>query len=270
MKKTTALLLFLISMTNCWALKPDKNYISKPEDLQLSYKEQQISTKDGLNLLSWTIAPDKTADKKTTVILTYGDSGNMSYWLNQAWVLSNNGYTVVLFDYRGFGHSDAFDINNDYLYYNEFATDLEAVIQWTKTAIKNPKTGIWALSMGTIMTNMALQHQKVDFVIAEGLVYDPAVIAQKIKALKNKTIILPDNRFDIQKLSAKIDCQYLLFAGTQDKMTTTEDSKKFVQMAPKRKLSEFDGNHLEGFSKLTKEQFGDLYIRQMDAFLNGN
>ena len=129
--------LILLSFSTSWALKPDKNYVAKPEDLSLRYTTSTITTSDGYALHSWTIQPDPANDKRTTLILTYGDSGNMSYWLNQAWVASNNGYTVVLFDYRGFGQSQDFTINNDYLYYNEFVTDLEAVIQWTKTKNKN-------------------------------------------------------------------------------------------------------------------------------------
>lgn len=261
-------LLMLFSFCNIWALKPDKNYIAKPEDLSLQYTTATITTRDNYKLLSWTIAPNIENDKKTTLILAYGDSGNMSYWLNQAWVASNNGYTIVLFDYRGFGQSQDFAINNDYLYYNELATDLESVIQWTKTNIKNTKTGIWALSMGTIMTNMALQKQQVDFVIAEGLVYDPTAIAAKIKLAKNKTIILPDTNFNIRKLSASISCPYLLIAGKQDKMTTAEDSRLFSELAKGRQLLEFDGNHLEGFTKLSKEGFGDLYMQRITQFID--
>lgn len=259
--------LILLSFTNSWALKPDKNYIAKPEDLSLRYTTSTITTSDGYALHSWTIQPDPANDKRTTLILAYGDSGNMSYWLNQAWVASNNGYTVVLFDYRGFGQSQDFTINNDYLYYNEFATDLEAVIQWTKTKNKNNKTGIWAFSMGTIMTNMALQKQSVDFVIAEGLVFDPAAIAAKIKQAKDKTILLPDTNFNIQKLSSTIRCPYLLFAGKQDKMTTVADSTLFSEMATNRELILFDGNHLEGFAKLSQGDFGTTYMQKINSFI---
>ncbi len=267
MAKYCISLLFLLSVVNSWALKPDKNYIAKPEDFSLHYTSNTITTSDGFTLLSWTLQANPENNKKTTLILAYGDSGNMSYWLNQAWVASNNGYTVVLFDYRGFGQSQDFTINTDYLYYNEFATDLKAVIQWTKTNIKNNKTGIWALSMGTIMTNIALQKQSVDFVIAEGLVFDPNVIAAKIKLAKNKTILLPDTNFNIRKLSPAIQCPYLLFAGKQDNMTTAADSKLFSEMAKNRQLIEFDGNHLEGFTKLSQHDFGDNYMQKINSFI---
>ncbi|UUC45105.1 alpha/beta hydrolase [Flavobacterium cerinum] len=268
MTKHFLFLFMLLIWGPVWALKPDKNYVAKPEDLSLTYTANTITTRDGYVLQSWAIAPNKENDNKTTLIVAYGDSGNMSYWLNQAWVASNNGYTVVLFDYRGFGKSQDFNINNDYLYYNEFATDLEAVIEWTKVNQKNTKTGIWALSMGTIMTNLALQKQKVDFVIAEGLVYDPSAIASKIKQVKNKTILLPDTNFDIKKLSRSITCPYLLIAGKQDKMTTSEDSKLFSELAKGRQLIEFDGNHLEGFTKLSGDGFGAIYMQKIQQFIN--
>lgn len=188
--KKILFILFLALTINSFALKPDLNYVRKPGDLNISYKEQIITTPDNFKLKTWICSPTKETDNKSVLILAYGDAGNMSYWLYQVAELVTKGFTVITFDYRGFGESDSFKINSKYLYYNEFVTDLVSIIRWTKNKYRENQIGIWALSMGTIMSTLALQEENVDYLIAEGFVRSTLQIKQSIKKLKNKEIIL--------------------------------------------------------------------------------
>ncbi len=58
----------------------------------------------------------------------------------------------------------------------------------------------------------------------------------------------------------------LIFAGTEDLFTTLKDSNKIIKRK-NRKLVEFKGNHLQGFSVLTKNYFGDLYVDHIERFI---
>ena len=259
---------FLVVITNfCFALKPDRTYSTTPDSLGLNFTKQIIKTDDNASLNSWIINPPEAQNNGTTIILSYGDAGNMSYWLNQAAILSQVGFTVVLFDYRGFGKSSDFEINPEQLYYNEFATDLETVIKWTKQNLKFKKLGILALSMGTIMTTIAVQKEKVDFIIGEGFVLNPNEIKEKLFKFKQKNITLPENSDNYINLIPKIEAPMLLFSGTLDNFTTLEDSKLIVKQKPNRKLVEFTGNHLEGFAVLSGEYYGSKYIQEISKFL---
>jgi pimeloyl-ACP methyl ester carboxylesterase len=259
---------FLTFLTNfCFALKPDKTYKTTPDSLGLNYTKQVIKTDDNARLNAWIINPPEAQNNGTTIILSYGDAGNMSYWLNQAAILSQLDFTIVLFDYRGFGESSDFEMNPEQLYYNEFATDLETVIKWTKQNLKFKKLGILGLSMGTIMTTIAVQNEKVDFIIGEGFVLNPNEIKEKLFKFKQKNIILPENSDNYVDLIPKIEAPMLLFSGTLDNFTTVEDSKHVVKQKPNRKLVEFTGNHLEGFAVLSGEYFGSKYIQAMNEFL---
>jgi hypothetical protein len=266
MKKILILIILGLSI-NIFALKPDLKYVRKPCDLNINYKEQITLTPDNFKLKTWLCSPRKEVDNKTTLILAYGDAGNMSYWLNQVAELVKKGFTVVTFDYRGFGESDSFEINNEYLYYNEFVTDLVSVIRWTKNNHKENQIGIWALSMGTIMSTLAFKEENVDFLVAEGFVRNPMKIKQSIKKLKNKEIILPSDHYKYENDLNQLSIKTLLFSGKKDIVTTVEDSKFVKNLNKQNKLIEFDGNHLGGFKALSSVSLGDRYIQEILGFV---
>jgi pimeloyl-ACP methyl ester carboxylesterase len=258
----------IIYSSSCFGLKPDSLYISTPEALGLKYESPTIKTTDSVNIQVWKITADSTVRTNTTIILAYGDSGNMSYWLNHAAIMSQKGFDIVLFDYRGFGKSDPFEMNPNQLYYNEFVTDLTSVIKWTKEQYPKSKTGIWALSMGTIMSTIALQNESVDFLIGEGFVLNPSDIQKKIREVKSKEIILPVGYENYQDQVKNIKVPILLFAGSQDVFTTQADSKQIAKQRKNRSLSVFNGGHLQGFQTMTKAFFGDLYITKIEQFVS--
>src|SRR5690554_665756 len=268
MKQILIVLFFTWSIQVCYGIKPDSTYHSTPDSLGLIYQTNRISTSDGkAELNSWMIKADSNIKNGTTLILCYGDSGNMSYWLNQAGILSQVGYDVLLFDYRGFGNSSSFTIALDQLYYDEFATDLKSVISWAKSNLQFKNLGIISFSMGTIMSTIALQTEKVDFLIGEGFVLDPIEIKNKVLKLKGKEITLPKSSNDYLEMVSNLKLPILLLSGIKDEFTTTKDSEKVINMSKNRTLVKFEGNHLEGFAKLSGKYYGEGYIEDINHFL---
>ncbi|SIT90242.1 alpha/beta hydrolase family protein [Pontibacter indicus] len=265
MKNILLVLAFLLSF-DCYAIKPVREYIATPDSLGMSYEQQRVKTVDGYSINTWIIKPTAGKDKKTTLVLTYADSGNMSFWLYHIKALTDNGFTVVAYDYRGFGKSSDFAINPLNLYYNEFATDLEAVLGWTKRNVKSDKIGVLAFSMGTIVATLALQHEKVDFLIGEGYVYEPGAYVSKIKELKDRDVVLPPGADTYTSKLKKIKCDMLLVAGEKDKFTTVEDSAKIARQRNNRETLTHSGNHTEGFIQMTQNSFGDKYIDELIRF----
>ncbi|WP_062542898.1 alpha/beta hydrolase family protein [Rufibacter tibetensis] len=264
--KSILLALALFLSFNCYAIKPVREYVATPDSLGMNYNQQVVRTPDGYDINTWLIKPPTSKDNKTTLVLSYADGGNMSYWLHHIKALTESGYTVVAFDYRGFGKSSDFGINQLNLYYNEFATDLQTVLRWTKDNIKGHKTGGLAFSMGTIVASLALQQEKVDFLIAEGYVYDPQAYVAKVKASRGRDIVLPKGAENYTAKLKGIKCDMLLVAGEKDEFTTVEDSEKIVQLRRNRELLKHSGNHTEGFIAMTKASFGDLYMKELLRF----
>ncbi|MGI4866576.1 MAG: hypothetical protein ACRYFZ_21815 [Janthinobacterium lividum] len=116
----------LLAAGPAFALRPVAAWWAKPDTLGLKYQQLELTTPDHVKLVAWLIEPSvKVPDRHTTLVVAGGDAYNMSGNIYTAWALADAGYRTLLFDYRGFGHSQAFAIDQQRLYYEEFATDLE-------------------------------------------------------------------------------------------------------------------------------------------------
>ena len=128
-------------------IRPDRTYVRLPEHLGLIYKTLDVCTQDGYRIRTWFFpaqeAPGADAgsdtplayrtldeQKRPTILICNGDAGNMSYiQLFMAMVYTANGLNAVTFDWRGFGESDEFPMDSNYLCYTEMLSDYEAVIE---------------------------------------------------------------------------------------------------------------------------------------------
>lgn len=265
--KLTTLFILLFIISSIYSLKPDKKYLITPDSLGLNSITIEIKSTDNIKLKSWILKPMGELNLKTSIIVSYGDSGNMSYWLNHAAILSQLGYTVILFDYRGFGQSSDFEMNLNQLYYDEFSEDLKAVFDWTKKNINNKNIGIWGLSMGTIMSGLLIENNQPDFLILEGLVDNPTKIKQNIFKNKGKTILLTKSSTKLPEIYKNSKVPMLIFSASEDKTTTSQDSKKVSEYSTNRKFIEYNGNHLQGFNSMTENYFGDNYIKEIEKFI---
>ncbi len=245
-----------------YAIKPVREYLQTPDSMGLTYVERWIPTTDELRLNSWMLLPDAALDNHTTVVVAYGDAGNMSNVLFFSSLLVQRGFTILLFDYRGFGGSSDFPIEEDYLFYNEFAEDTLAAIRWAKRENAGHSIGIWSFSMGTIMAAKALQFEPVDFYIGEGVLYDPVTIVARIGKVKEKIVRLPEKEVLTPRLYNDLSCKMLLFAGTKDEITTVADSEVVAAMADDRELVVYEGPHGRGLQTLRME-----YLDRIVAFI---
>ena len=250
------ILLFIIASTislNMYGIKPVKEYRNKPSEFNLNYEEFLIETPDGIGLKSWLIQPKQKKANNNVIVFAYGDSGNMSYWLHHAQFFSEIGFTIVLFDYRGFGESSKFEINSDLLYYNEFSTDLVSVIKWTKSKFTGQKIGVYGFSMGTISAAAALKDEKVDFYIAESAIYNPEDVVRYLYNTKHKTVLLPVGSDSVKGLYNNINCSMLLLSGAMDEVSSPQTGKLIANQKTNRKLVIYQGGHGQALQSLGKE-----------------
>ena len=250
MKKLLLVAALLCTTLIVSAINPVREYKMTPEKAGISYEELKITTPDGYQLNTWVMHPADEEKKPVTVVVAYGDGGNMGFMLGYAMGLLRDGYTVITFDYRGFGHSDDFEINRDNYYYNEFATDLVSVLKWVKSRKGEDQLGVLAFSMGTAMATLAYQTEPFDFLIGEGVVYDPVENVKRIKALKDRDLVLPKKAKRLKKKVQKLDIPVLFFAGQQDQVTTLEDTQKIAASIDQCKVVTYDGDHLMGAATL--------------------
>ena len=268
MRKTCV---YLLVLTLCctgfaaFAGKPERKYEKTPANFNLKYKQDTVFTEDSIRLSVWDYEPaGKDSVLKPVIVMAYGDAGNMSYWIEQASTLVTAGYRVITFDYRGYGTSDDFLINENQLYYNEFGNDLAAILDYAKSKYPNQKCGFYGLSMGTLVGVLALSKTKtpIDFFIGEGFVINPHKIAEKLTDFKSQKIILPNDVATFSDKLVGISTKMLIFAGKYDPITTLEDAKQFVLNDKNKQLVEFKGGHLQGLDVMK-----DKYVKSIQSFL---
>jgi len=268
--KITLLLLFL--PLNILAIDPDRVYDLTPDSIGWEYEELTVTTEDGYDLNTWIYTPNPDNEKDEVLVLAYPDAGNMSYFVYHASVLANLGYTVVTFDYRGFGKSSDFEIEPDNLFHTEFSIDLEAVVNFTKEKYKNQSVGIWGSSMGTMVTTYAFENikNKIDFLIYDAFVFDPNKHIERLKTQKGKETYCPVKSTKHIEKWQSIDVPILLFTGSEDELTTVDDinsNKNQFQIKPTVKI--YDDGHLMGFQHEPDNGFGGWYSDQIDEFIKG-
>lgn len=262
--------IFLLSFLICLEAKsmsPKKTYEHTPDSLYLTFEDIYIKTTDSFDIHVWFMPSPPSLDNGKTIIIAGSDAGNMSNYLIHAYKLVLEGYTVVTFDYRGFGSSDSFDCTGKMLYYNEFVTDLNRVYAFTKEKKPNDRVGFWGFSMGTIIGTMAYNTSPFDFMLLDGLVTNPFITAIRLGKSKEQTFLLPDSADTYKLKTETLTCPILVFAGLQDEITTVKDAKSFCSYSKNRKLLKHKGNHLESMSIMSKKHLGDIYFKHSFNFL---
>lgn len=271
MMRCLLLAFFLIQTATAWALTPSKDWIATPDSMGLKYETVAITTADKVQLVGWVVEPaTDVPDRHTTMVLAYGDAGNMSRWLNQTQALARNGYRVYLFDYRGFGHSAGMNLDPQRLYYHEFAVDLRAVLTDARRRFPRNQTGILAFSMGTIMGSEVAATSRCDFLISEGYVASPQRLVADQLQRRQKVVTLPAEAADYALVARRVNCPWLLIAGTADRNTPLADSVAVARVARRRQRRQvlaYEGGHLQGMYTLTEATFGDKYVWEINRFL---
>lgn len=249
---TSSLMLLLFEVQ---AIDPLREYKLTPEDFKLAYREVKIDTPDGYRLHTWVIQPEADKHKDCTFVIAGSDAGNMGFSLAYAFHLVRLGFTVVTFDYRGFGHSSDFEYNPNNYYHSEYVTDFVAVMDWVKAEGLTAKTGVLAFSMGTLIASAGYERSPYDFLVGEAFIRSPQKNVRRIKQIKNKQLILPTTAKADGRALRRVTIPILLFASTIDEITTLKDSRHIAESHPNRRVITYEGEHLKGVMALGWERY---------------
>jgi len=251
--------LALLATGPALAIKPLAKYWARPDTLGLNYQDLTLTTADRLHLAAWLVEPKADApDQHTTVVVAGGDSGNMASGIFTAATLAGAGYRVLLFDYRGFGHSDAFAINQNYLYYPEFATDTRAALAEARRRSPGQRVGLMGFSMGSLVGSEAAATTHCDFLVTVAYPASPQhVVAHYQRIRPERPIILPADAATYSHVAPKVKCPWLFITGTDDQATTLADTLAVAQAASPRQRREVlpvPGDHPQSMGAFDEEE----------------
>lgn len=263
-RMTRGVFLFIfLSGSATHAINPSREYVRTPDTYGLAYTQYTVQTTDNYAINVWEYGLPDSVHTKRVVIFAGTDAGNMSNLIAHAKLFVDKGIRVVAFDYRGFGKSSDFTINKDFLYYPEFAIDLDTVIKSTRAKYRQEKIGVYALSMGTYIS--MLRTEKIDFLVAEGFYIEPARVVARLLAIKGKTVLLPSMASRVSDTFTPV----LIFCASKDQITTPGEARSFSEKF-KPTIVEFEGDHLGGVQVMTNIERGDLYMKSVVSFLDAH
>ncbi|GAA4505279.1 alpha/beta hydrolase [Hymenobacter ginsengisoli] len=253
------LALLVLQSVAAFAIKPVATYWARPDTLGLKYQSLTLTTPDRMHLAAWLIEPTAAAPSQhTTIVVAGGDAGNMSGNIFTAATLAGAGYRVLLFDYRGFGHSDAFAINQDYLYYPEFATDTRAALAEARRRSPGQRVGLMGFSMGSLVGSEAAATTRCDFFVTVAYVASiQHVVTYYQRVRPERPTILPADAATYGRVAPKVNCPWLFIGGTEDQATTLADTLVVAQAAKRRQrrvVLPIPGNHPQSMGAFVEDE----------------
>ena len=267
MRLYLSLLLSLLSFISK-AFDPEPEYWIRPDSLGLGYVEKVLNTPDHAQLLSWHLPTTASIPLRKTLVIAYTLTGNMGNCVYYANAFLKAGFDIVLFDYRGFGHSSRFQFDSKQIYHDEFVTDLQTAIIAAKAQFPVNEIGVLSFSVSTILATLAYQNTPYDFLVAEGFASDLPGIISFWKKEENKVLTLPVSAKSYPKAITNVRCPVLLLAGTLDKITPSAEIKKVLAQRQNCRLLTYEDEHLQGTSFWEEKEFADGYVRRISEFVS--
>lgn len=112
------------------ALNPSRTYKQLPDKYNMKYEKYTVNTEDGVKLQAWYFPTNVKTPK--LILISHNGEGNMGDYLSRVQQFTNAGYNVVTYDYRGFGESSEFEIDNNMYIYPHFQDDMKAMIDFCR------------------------------------------------------------------------------------------------------------------------------------------
>ncbi|MBB3187402.1 alpha/beta hydrolase [Microbacter margulisiae] len=255
MKKLIVIILLFLCVYDVYALLPNAVYAWQPNIQGLMFKEYNVKTADGYNLKAWYYPAQKALSKdsakayekgtlirpfvidtakRPTIIICNGDACNMEQLLGLAHLYCTNGFNVITFDWRGFGESQYFPINTNYLVYPQFITDYNAIVDFTVKlpTVDTHKIGVFGFSTGAFLSfYIAATRPEIKAIVVRGLFTDYHHIIPGLKRLDpSRPLILPKgmDKYSPRKHWNTFTKPIFLIVGKLDKRTPPKNSLEIL------------------------------------------
>ncbi len=258
------LVVFLVCCsTEVFAIHPYKDYVAVPSQAGMTYDSLNLHAKDNVRLTGWYCKP-AVDTLHLLIVLAGGDAGNMSYDVPLAqFIVQNFQVPVLLFDYRGFGTSDAFAYDSNAIGHPEYLTDFDAAVSYAKSKYAAKKIVIYGRSMGASLALVeASMTSEIIGVIAESPYARQDSLAARFEAENPSRVVKPivSDKLEpwkhIRDFRAK---NLLILHGASEKYIFSGELQELLQAAPvsNKKFIDFPGcDHLELPFK-APQQLGD-------------
>ena len=235
---------------------PDPVWFMTPADLGLEAEEVMLEPEAGVQLHAWFFPHTKPLG---SLLFCHGNAGNISHRLGNVQFLVQTGFQVLLFDYRGYGHSSGRP--------SELGLYRDATTAW-QHLVERPDTGgapriIFGRSLGGAVAVDLATHADADGLIIESTFTSIRTLVRLIYHLP-----LPELPVKYDSLSkiGQIRMPLLALHGTRDELIPITDGRALFDAAPEPKtwypipMAGHNDTYVVG---------GNAYFRQFAKFARG-
>lgn len=234
--------------------------VENPGQAGIPFEEQFIPTPDGQSLRVWSIPAEAN---RGTVVYSPGAVGEVACYLYPVVLLNRAGWSVVMYDYRGFGGSSGEPS------FATLATDLETVLDWTLERTGVERVTLLGISLGSIPSvNVASRRPEA----LNALILDsPISLTEQVRRLRpallentDAFVNLIDPRLQTEALIPQVHAPVLVLTGQFDFLARPEVAARLYELAaPPRRLILFPGL---GHVRAPFDAEAD-YVAAVDSFL---
>lgn len=273
-----AWLLTLLLLQGCSELLfyPDKHLAYTPAAAKLEYRDVSLVAADGTRLSAWWLPAKAGTDVQGTVLYLHGNGGNMAAHLGGPFWLPEQGYQVLMLDYRGFGTSSGTP-SLPAVY-----EDIDAAFAWLDQAPEVTGKPLFLLgqSLGGAMAVHYLaeqpqQREKLKALVLDGVPASYRDVAQF--ALGNAWLtwplqvplswFVPDGDSAIRAMPQLTGVPLLIFHSIDDPVVPLSNGVSLYQAAPPpRVFQPTRGNHVQTFADPTWRQVMLLFMSDPRGF----
>ncbi len=268
------MLCLLLTLGGCSSLLfyPDPGLPFTPDKVHLEYRDITLTSADGVRLRAWWLPVKAGVAVKGTVLHLHGNGGNLSGHLGGSWWLPEQGYQVLMLDYRGYGVSEG-EPSLPAVY-----QDIDAAFDWLQKApeVQGKPLVVLGQSLGgaLVVHYLAQRHPEYQSRL-KALVLDGAPASYRSvgrDALASSWLtwplqiplswLVPDGDSAIRAMPRLTGVPKLIFHSLDDPVVPLTNGIQLYQAAPAPRVLQLTrGGHVQTFADPTWRQ---VMLRYLD------
>jgi fermentation-respiration switch protein FrsA (DUF1100 family) len=215
-----------------------------------------ITTSDGVKIHGW-YAPAESA--KATFVMSHGNAGNISHRYLLLRSLQRHGYSVLMYDYRGYGRSEG-SPSEEGVYADGIAAYNYVL---TLPGVDSSRTFLWGTSLGGAIAVDVATHRTAPGLIMESTFTSAKDVARTVYPFLPVHLILR-TKFNSSEKIKSLHIPILVIHGSHDTVIPVGLGRRLFQAANEPKeLYEIPGaNHDDTFFV-----GGEEYYSHIDRFV---
>jgi fermentation-respiration switch protein FrsA (DUF1100 family) len=276
--RTALALAVTVSLAGCSSLLfyPEPGLPFTPAKAGLAYEDVTLTAADGTRLHGWWLPAKPGVEVKGTVLHLHGNGGNLAWHLGGSWWLPEQGYQVLMLDYRGYGLSEGSPR------LPQIYQDIDSAFAWlqARTQVRDKPLVLLGQSLGGAMAVHYLaehpqQRQRLKALVLDGVPASYRAVGRYALSTSWVTWPLqvplswwvPDGDSAIASIEQLKGTPMLLFQSIDDPIVPLDNALQLYRQAPlPRVLQLTRGGHVQTFADPTWRQVMLRYVDDPQHF----